>query len=128
LIAGDDDLLGVLAEDPRAKDMLDQFGPGTLMLKVIPVWREHRMARTDWAPDAQAYALRALQVGFFELEDHPCCAPDLPLASPAEVMAATVTALLGPSTASKADVAAEAARILHEARTAVLGSITTTRK
>jgi AcrR family transcriptional regulator len=130
IMTGNADLLGVLAEDPRTKELLDHLSPGTLMLKVLPVWRGHRMARTDWPIEAQAYALRALQIGFVELETQPRFPADASVESPDEVLAATVTALLGPSTAGKAEVAAvaaEAARILHEGSTAVLASITATK-
>ena len=93
---------------------------------VLPVWRRHGMARTDWRLDEQAYALRALMVGFTGVIANPHPLPDIVVASPYDVMAAAVTALLGPDEASHADVLATAdagLRLLDETRQAVLTSI-----
>lgn len=59
-----DELLGMLTEDPRTARLLDALGPSAVMRRMLPVWREHRLARTDWAFDDQAYALLALLLGF----------------------------------------------------------------
>ncbi|WP_222852416.1 hypothetical protein [Streptomyces piniterrae] len=36
------------------------------MYTVLPVWRQHRLARTDWPLGEQAYALQALMAGFLQ--------------------------------------------------------------
>ena len=116
---GDADLLGVLAGHPRSMELLDMLGPATLMYTVLPVWRQHRLARTDWTLDDQAYALQALITGFLAVPRPP--------EDSDKVVAAAVTALLGPEKASRADVAATAAeglRLLNERREAVLAMIT----
>ena len=123
---GDAALLGVLAEHPRTKELLAALSPTQLMDRVLPVWRRHGMARTDWRLDEQAYALRALQAGFIDVIANPHPLPDIVVASPYDVMAAAVIALLGPDEASHADVLAtadEGLRLLDETRQVVLASI-----
>lgn len=116
---GDADLLGVLAGHPRSMELLDMLGPTTLTYTVLPVWRQHRLARTDWTLDDQAYALQALITGFLAVPRPP--------EDSDKVIAAAVTALLGPEKASRADVTAtavEGLRLLNERREAVLAMIT----
>ncbi|SES05390.1 MULTISPECIES: TetR/AcrR family transcriptional regulator [Lentzea] len=123
---GDTDLLGVLTEHPNAQDLLSRFGYGAMLRVVLPVWRAHGMARTDWSVQDQAYALQAVLAGFVELDG---AANPSDVSSP-EVLAATVDALLGSSSAEQHDVeavAAEGLRLLDEARTAVLATIASTR-
>jgi len=113
-------LLGVLAEHPRSKELLETLGPNALLDQVLPVWRRHHLARTDWALADQAYALRALTDGFIAAATKT----DIPVDSPDHIMAATVLALLGPSEANTADVeatATEGLRLLDEARQVALG-------
>nr|WP_272945179.1 TetR/AcrR family transcriptional regulator [Nocardia nova] len=128
----DSDLLGVLAEHPRSRDMFATLGPGALMHMVLPVWRRHRLARTDWPLDRQAYALRALMTGFLDSETTtPPAESGLPQEERSDAMSAAVTALLGPEAAGPDDIRAtadEGLRLLHEAREAILASITPDRK
>ena len=117
--AGDADLLGVLAGHPRSRELLDVLGPTALMYTALPVWRRHRLARTDWTLEDQAYALQALITGFLAVPRPP--------GDSDEVIAVAVTALLGPEKASRADVTAtakEGLRLLNERREAVLAMIT----
>jgi AcrR family transcriptional regulator len=125
---GDDDLLGVLARHPRSVELLDLLGPTSLMYTVLPVWREHRLARTDWPLDQQAYALQALMTGFLGAVTGPQAPGAVTVDDPDRVMAAAVTALLGPEQASPAEIRAaadEGLRLLRERRDAVLTLIAT---
>ena len=123
---GDADLLGVLARHPRSTELLDTLGPATLMETTLPAWRSHRLARTDWPLDEQTYALHALITGFLDAAtSRP--PPHVTVSSPAKVMAAAVTALLGPERASPADVRATARQgiqLLRQRRKAVLALMT----
>ena len=121
--SADVEVLGVLADHPKAHELLERFGSGAMLHAVLPVWREHGMARTDWDLAAQAHALRAVIAGFISVENQEPVHP-----ATDDVLAATVEALLGPSAATPQDVeavAAEALRMLAEARTAVLAMIAT---
>jgi AcrR family transcriptional regulator len=118
----DDDLLGALSEHPAGRELLGTLGPRALMQVALPAWREHGMARTDWEFERQAYALNAMMAGFLATISAPETAVDYA----GEVMAATVTALLGPSTATAEDVravAAEGLRQIDVGRQAALASI-----
>jgi AcrR family transcriptional regulator len=129
LQAGDVDLLGALARHPRASELLGALGPAGLMEAVLPVWREHRLARDDWRLDEQAYALQALMAGFLETATRAPVPRGVTVDDPEKVMAAAVTALLGPEEAAPADVRAAAEkglRVLRERRATVLATITTT--
>ena len=111
LQSGDDELLGVLTDDPRAATLLEHLGPDAVMHTVLPIWRRHGLARTDWAPADQGLALQALLNGF------RTATIDQPTAE--RVLAASVTALLGPENATADQVrtaAAEGIRALTEAR------------
>jgi hypothetical protein len=63
---------------------------------VLPVWRRHRLARTDWSLDEQAYALQALMAGFLATATRTSVPGSVSIEAPEKVMAAAVTALLGP--------------------------------
>lgn len=118
LQTGDADLLGVLTQHPRSRELLDVLGPTALMYTVLPVWRRHRLVRTDWPLDEQAYALQALITGFLTTQ-----APR----GVDKVIAAAVTALLGTGEAGPAEIRAtaeEGVRVLRERRAAVLALIT----
>lgn len=67
LRSNDGGLLGALTEDPRSAKLLDTLGPDAMMYDVLPIWRRHDLARTDWALDVQALALHALVTGFVVL-------------------------------------------------------------
>jgi AcrR family transcriptional regulator len=128
LQTGDADLLGALARHPRAAELLDQLGPAGLMYTVLPVWRQHRLACTDWPLDEQAYALQALMTGFLETATRTFVLRGVSVENPEKVMAAAVTALLGPEEADPSDVRAaaqEGLRLLQEKRETVLATITT---
>lgn len=116
----DDELLGILAQDPRAAGLLDTLGPGAMMRSVLPLWRANALARTDWPLDDQATALHALTTGFI------VTTAGRPPAATRRVLAAAVTALLGPERATAEQVRATAAQgldLLAAARFTVLGLI-----
>ncbi|GAA4013071.1 helix-turn-helix domain-containing protein [Streptomyces plumbiresistens] len=126
--SGDDDLLGALAQHPRSVELLDLLGPAALMYMVLPVWRAHRLVRTDWPLDDQAYALHALMTGFLGAVNRPQTPSSITVDDPDKVMAAAVTALLGPEEAGPDEVRAAAEdglRLLRERRDAVLALIAT---
>ncbi|MFJ3951857.1 TetR/AcrR family transcriptional regulator [Streptomyces libani] len=126
LQTGDADLLGVLTNHPRTKELLDGLGIARVMSLVLPVWRRYHLARTDWPLNEQVYVLQALLDGFVE-----AVAPTHPLRSatvdePEKVIAAAVTTLLGPEEASPADIRAvadEALQLLRAQRESVLASL-----
>ncbi|MEV4146149.1 TetR/AcrR family transcriptional regulator [Amycolatopsis sp. NPDC049691] len=121
LRGGDDGLLGALAEDPRSAALLDALGPDAVMYDVLPIWRRHDLARTDWALDEQAMALHALLTGFLVLTTEGRFRPGA--TAPDTAFAAAVTALLGPERATADQVratAAEGLRSLAEGRATAL--------
>ncbi|HEX6356446.1 helix-turn-helix domain-containing protein [Actinophytocola sp.] len=126
LQTGDVDLLGALSRQSRSRELLDMLGPAAMMYRVLPVWREHRLARTDWPLEEQAYALQALIAGF--LATAAQSQGNVVVDDPDKVIAAAVTALLGPEKARQAEVRAatdEGLRLLREGRETVLALITT---
>jgi len=128
LLTGDADLLGALTRHPSATELLDQLGPAGVVYTVLPVWRDHRLARTDWPLDEQAYALQALMAGFLETAGRTSVLRGVSIEAPEKVMAAAVTALLGPEDAGPADLRAaaeEGLQLLREKRETVLATITT---
>ncbi|MBK3580727.1 helix-turn-helix transcriptional regulator [Streptomyces sp. MBT65] len=125
---GDDDRLGAFGQHPRSVELLGRLGPATVVHSVLPVWREHRLVRTDWPLDEQAYALQALMTGFLGAVTRPPTPTSVTVDDPDKVMAAAVTALLDPEEAGPADVCAvaeEGLRLLRERRDAMLALITT---
>lgn len=107
MLRNDEELLGALTDDPRAAALLDALGPDALMNTLLPSWRENSLARTDWPPADQAYALMALYRGFLLLDsESPETSPD---GDPSVVLARAVTALLGPERPSRAQMRAVAA-------------------
>ncbi|MFF9782122.1 TetR/AcrR family transcriptional regulator [Streptomyces nigrescens] len=127
LQTGDSDLLGVLTQHPRSTELLGTLGPAALMYTVLPVWRQHRLARTDWPLEEQAYALQALMAGFLETTTRAHTLREVSVDAPDKVIAASVTALLGPGEATPDDVRAtadEGLRLLREKRELVLASLT----
>jgi AcrR family transcriptional regulator len=128
LQTADSDLLGALAQHPRSRELLDMLGPAALMGTVLPVWRKHRLARTDWPVDEQAYALQALITGFLDIATSTNVLRSVTVDAPDKVMAAAVTALLGAEEASSAEIRAtaeEGLRVLRDRRKALLALITT---
>ncbi|MEV6345501.1 helix-turn-helix domain-containing protein [Actinoplanes sp. NPDC051851] len=102
LQVNDAELLGVLIEDPRSASLLEALGPVAVMHQLLPIWRDHDLAGTDWALPDQALALQALISGFIIVK------PDA-----ADVLAAAVTALLGPERATSDQVRGAAERGLR---------------
>lgn len=104
----DRDLLGVLVEHPRAIEIADVLGPRTLLGAMIPAWRRHGMATTDWDEQEQILGLHALTVGITESTLRP-----LPQfhADYDHVYRRCITALLGPATTDAARVTAAASDI-----------------
>jgi AcrR family transcriptional regulator len=128
LLTGDADLLGALARDPRSTALLDQLGPAAMMDSVLPVWRKYRLVRTDWSLEAQAYALQALLTGFIHTVTRTPVLHGVPFDTLDSIMAAAVSAQLGPENAGPTDIRAAARQglqMLHERRDAVLALITT---
>ncbi|QUQ69116.1 TetR/AcrR family transcriptional regulator [Kutzneria sp. CA-103260] len=122
----DDDMLGALTQHPRSTKLREELGPGALMYAALPVWREHNLARTDWALDEQAYALHALLSGFLNAATQQRVLNTVSVDDPARVLAAATTALLGPETPSPEDIRATAdaaLAVLTAKREAVLESI-----
>ncbi|WP_033294877.1 TetR/AcrR family transcriptional regulator [Amycolatopsis jejuensis] len=118
--SGSSDLLGVLADDPRSARLLGNLGPDALTHGVLPIWRRHHLARTDWEPADQAFVLRALGMGFLSITE------GRKDASVDRLCGAAVTALLGPEEATASQVeaaAAEGVQELAEARSAALAVI-----
>ncbi|SEF04350.1 DNA-binding transcriptional regulator, AcrR family [Streptomyces sp. 3213] len=131
LQTGDADLLGVLTHHPRSRELLDMLGPAALTETVLPVWRRNRLARTDWPLEEQGYVLHALVIGFLEVATRAQVLPGVTVDDPDQVMAAAVTALLGPEEASPTQVraaAAEGRQLLRERRETLLTLITTNHK
>ncbi|WP_067664777.1 TetR/AcrR family transcriptional regulator [Nocardia miyunensis] len=121
LQSNDEDLLGALADDPRATTLLDTLGPDALLHTVLPVWRDNGFARSDWPLTEQVFALHALTTGFIATTSDR--RSRLRVSDPGAVLAAAVTALLGPeqATPQQANTAvAEAIRMLAEARSVAL--------
>jgi hypothetical protein len=120
----DDGLLGALADDPRSAMLLDTLGPSAVLRTMLPSWRRNALARTDWALADQAYALHALTTGFVTAAADRRFRSET--AEPENVLAAAVTALLGPEEARAEQVRAAAAdvgRFLTDARSAAVDII-----
>ncbi|GAA3525733.1 TetR/AcrR family transcriptional regulator [Amycolatopsis ultiminotia] len=118
-------LLGALADDPRSAKLLDTLGPDAMMYDVLPIWRRQNLARTDWPLADQALALQSLITGFLITTVHGRAR--LESTAPEQVLAAAVTALLGPEAATPGQVqttATEGLRSLAEGRAAALELIT----
>ncbi|MEQ0564478.1 helix-turn-helix domain-containing protein [Amycolatopsis sp. NEAU-NG30] len=117
----DDGFLGALTDNPRAAKLLETLSPDAMMYGVLPIWRGHGLARTDWPLDEQALALHALFTGFRAITGRSRPRPVPAEAGP--VIAKSVTALLGPEDATPAQIRAAAAdgiRALAAARAAAL--------
>ncbi|MEU5263092.1 TetR/AcrR family transcriptional regulator [Amycolatopsis sp. NPDC021455] len=114
-------LLGALTDDPRSRTLLDTLSPDALMYRVLPIWRRHGLARTDWSLAEQGMALHALLTGFLAAPVPNRFQPE-PVV-PGQVLAKSVTALLGPEHATPDQVRATAAEglgALAAARATVL--------
>ena len=118
----DDDLLGVLADHPRSVTLHHTLGPGAVISAVLPVWRRHAMARTDWDTDDQAFALHSLITGTALSLVGPDPGPG-PVGDPLSVLGRAVAALLGPDLADEDQTRSAATAVidfLKEGRATVL--------
>lgn len=118
----DDDLLGMLARHPRSTALHDKLGPSAVLDAILPIWRHHGLARTDWATADQTFALQALITGTAMSLIGPAPAP-VTVADPMGVLSAAVTALLGPEHADEDQVrsaATEVAAFLRGGQAAAL--------
>ncbi|AKK30079.1 TetR/AcrR family transcriptional regulator [Mycobacterium sp. EPa45] len=108
----DENLLGILADHPRSIALHEALGPGAVIGGVLPVWRTHAMARTDWETTDQAFALHGLVTGIALSLVGPAPGPR-PAESPLTVLSAAVTALLGPERASQKQLRSAATEIVE---------------
>jgi AcrR family transcriptional regulator len=120
----DDDLLGVLTDHPRSIALDGALGPAAVLGAVLPIWRRNGLARDDWDVDDQNFALRSLITGvaFSLFGPHGGAGVDDPMA----VLAATITAILGPERANQKQLrhtAAEIIDFLRDAQLTALGLI-----
>ncbi len=118
----DEDLLGVLTQHPRSVALHDALGPGAVLVAVLPIWRRHGLARTDWELADQICALHGLIAGIAMSLIGPAPA-SVSAVDPLAVLGAAVTALLGPERASRKQLVANASEIvefLHTGRAAAM--------
>ncbi|MGJ0388480.1 TetR/AcrR family transcriptional regulator [Microbacterium sp. CGR1] len=107
----DEDLLGVLAADPRSKAITDALGPEKLMMAVLPSWRAGSLASDDWTLEDQAYAVLAVFRGFLfshELEADGDAQVDTP-----EIFGRSMAAVLGEKRAAPGEVTAASETIIR---------------
>ncbi len=107
----DEDLLGILAHHPRSVALHDTLGPSAVLKAVLPIWRRHGLARTDWDSADQTFALHALITGAAMSLIGPAPAP-VSTDDPMAVLGAAVTALLGPERASQKQIRSAATEII----------------
>lgn len=112
----DDDLLGVLTDHPRSVALHHALGPSAVIATVLPIWRRHAMARTDWELPDQEFALHALITGIAMSIVRPDAGP-APAGDPLCVLADSVTALLGPDRSDDDQIAGAAADVMGFLRT-----------
>lgn len=112
LQAADVDLLGSLARDERTYRLLRQHGAAALLERIIPVWRACGLASQAADPSRQAYALQMLCVGYAETGVRPITADTRPGSWRDEVMAGTVTNVLGGSGIDSSMIGPAAAGVL----------------
>jgi len=118
----DGDLLGVLAEHPRSVALDGALGPGAVLNAILPIWRRHRLARSDWDITDQNFALRALITGVALSLIRPDPQPK-PANDPLDVLGVAVTAILRPEQADQKQLrsaAAEIVEFLREGQAAAL--------
>lgn len=63
----DYELLGYVEAHPIVRALMDTLGPGALLAQLLPVLREHGLARNDMALGSQIYGTMAVLSGFFQL-------------------------------------------------------------
>ena len=126
LQTSDADVLGALADDPRSQQIMDRQGAASLLGGLLPVWRRHGLARTDWPLDRQAYALEMLAAGFFATSTRRPSSGSVNAAARDVTLADAIAAVLGMADVSfdTLDAAAlEAIEILEQAKVALGTSI-----
>lgn len=106
----DGDLLGMLADHPRSVALHQTLGPSAVIGAVLPVWRRHGLARTDWDLADQAFALHGLITGI-ALSLVSGAGDPLPTADPLQVLSTAVTALLGTESAGDDDLTTAATEL-----------------
>lgn len=121
----DHDLLGVLTDHPRSIALDGALGPDAVLSAVLPIWRRNGLARDDWNVGDQHFALRSLitGVGFSLAGPGP---GTVTVTDPMQVLATTVTAILGPERADQKQLraaASEIVRFLTDAQEAALSLI-----
>lgn len=105
LRSNDAELLGVLTTDARSATLQDALGPDALIRRILPIWRTHLLARTDWTVADQTLAVNCLFAGF--MTSTADSAPE-ELQNSNRVAAAAFTALLGPEEAGGKEIRAAA--------------------
>ncbi len=108
----DADVLGALTEHPRSLALDRALGPVAVLNAVVPIWRRNGLARRDWDVDDQKFALRALITGVAFALAGPGSRSD-GIDDPFLVLAASVTALLGPETATDEQLRSAASEIVE---------------
>lgn len=108
----DDDLLGMLTDHPRSVALRDALGPSAVLHAVLPIWRRHGMARTDWDITDQTFAVHALITGIALSLVGPAPGP-VPAGDPMAVLSAAVSALVGPEHANQKQTRSAAAEIVE---------------
>jgi AcrR family transcriptional regulator len=107
----DEDLLGILAHHPRSISLHDTLGPSAVLNAVLPIWRRHGLARTDWDRADQTFALHALITGAAMSLIGPAPGP-VSTDDPMAVLGNAVTALLGPERTSQKLIRSAATEII----------------
>ncbi|MFB6720654.1 TetR/AcrR family transcriptional regulator [Kribbella sp. NPDC056345] len=105
LRSNDAELLGVLTTDDRSATLLDALGPDALVRRILPIWRTHLLARTDWTVADQTMAVNYLFSGVMTSTSD---APVEEVREANRVAAAAFTALLGPEEAGAKELRAAA--------------------
>lgn len=122
----DAELLGALADHPRSQELVRTQGAPAVIEALVPVWRRFGLARTDWKPDAQAYALHTLTVGYLQttIRQH-LLRDDLDTDSRDDIVAAAVRALLDEPNLAPAEIRAvadETLQVLRASRESLIAS------
>ncbi|MFE1959376.1 TetR/AcrR family transcriptional regulator [Streptomyces sp. NPDC059479] len=64
----DTELLGWFKEHPGIRRIRSTIGPVPLLVKIIPILREHGLVRTDLSAGTQIYALLTMVEGMFHMD------------------------------------------------------------
>ncbi|MFE2599584.1 TetR/AcrR family transcriptional regulator [Streptomyces sp. NPDC059396] len=66
----DAELLGWFKEHPGIRRIRSTIGPVPLLVKIIPILREHGLVRTDLSAGTQIYALLTMVEGMFHMDSN----------------------------------------------------------